>query len=1620
MIRVTSLNINGGFRNESNYTLKNNIIIKTKYDINLLHYSNSLPQLPFGMGFADADRETPTLTASKTNLIILLQDTRGPQAPFFPGGLEISSLKENTISNINPSHPSSGGVHTIVAGPITKYNHEIIFIDYRFLLIVRLHSLTPLLIINAYLPSLSSESAIAAKKRYFQNPRIYLLNRILEAIEDNKDCLVIMGGDLNTQFDQKMSKEEKRLWVKINLTNINSVLTSSDLGYTFPARQTTIDHILLSPCQDLRPISLAYSSSITDHNYVIAEVEATSIDRKTELPSPLLFPCWDTYSLTTSINTRVTRDMNLSLNSHLLRLKWIAEKLTPPQKSVLPSPPDAAFFGNLLSLLLRIEKEDFNARKLLTTIVKLRSHSISSPHLIPSASFLLEAAQKVIIAKAKGEDYVPLLTGTKNETQRLLSWSAHEDRKISSWNKKVKLEEALLTRLYKRVIRSTLERRPTSVNIEDTLDEEGKRIGNKKAVLRRIGAHLESIATNNNARPDLLPIIYPLVTDPPPAATLSREHLENMLKHMKPTTPGKTKFHINYIKKADEDTRNLILDLLIEAWETKHVPSSWLVKKIVLLPKVEKPTFKDYRPISLIEPPRKLLVGALVKSQFLWNRVSPFQFGFRPGTGVDNASAILHSTIIQANRNASSLIIISLDFAKAFDRLPWNILPELMSRVGVHEEVTKFALDMEVKGRCELDEGISYRTKAGSPQGSIAAPLLWAGAMNPLLLKLDKLKEERKPNMYSYHVTYADDICLLAEGYEEAHLLLGLVDEFLLVTGLTLSSSKCVVSWNDHFIPQPHHTWRDFQVIGKEAFKHLGRYISPLSDPQPHPKLHQKVYDAQRAMAILHKNATSATMIRYVCNSVIWPLVGHALTFQANSDHLVKLVDKTYKQIIKRKLYLHNSFPDTLVIFPLGQHYLGSRPFFVYLGMRKITTLHRLLYSSEVDRWSASILCNEGYLNSFLSHKNHRHVPGLCLGSGEDHSEDSLREVEMVDYLHTQKYKVKATFQEALNPNKLCIVLHFASKESHFTAKTTTPWHCSLQDKTRCYLSALLIMCRLGTWSQDLRFEFSLDLLKRTLSAGKKHKALKIANSDLLGEIYKLWSHSSITYVNSKTPRKKSFIDTKDVNFVFNTEDISTPHIRHGHSANTTKEIIAKKEFKDYLALRDEKYAHHSYKWSDLPFVFLADFWCSINLDITLKGMKILMNHEWCESTKLKRMQQRKPKSTTLNAAIEGRKMDEEDEEDEEAENDDIAPNPMRINRRDPLLTMQDASIYDDAAIEQQELGLQKHLIKCGVMDDPNSGQTSSSPKQAEEVLYYSTSTAKSSSPPSITPITSLPETHKKSKRKKAPIANSEKKARLQMEQNTARKVTTQADVRDLLKLYREEKIAEQIRMRQAKILADLTEAKEELKKPLNFLLLASKRERKRRQQLRDLLQEGNEALKNIRKELTKLEQVDGTCKICNSNTSETHAHWLCDCPAKESDFFKECISLAENRFRSSENYLIIRQATQDILNSIKNDPDPETKANSCHGFFTPLLLTNTPTFMALTPKFREMTLYLLLHTLRKVSIATWKARCKALSSIEEDLFRKAKTQSEAHPTSNRYHPPKILSKTSTYFYSHS
>ena len=180
---------------------------------------------------------------------------------------------------------------------------------------------------------------------------------------------------------------------------------------------------------------------------------------------------------------------------------------------------------------------------------------------------------------------------------------------------------------------------------------------------------------------------------------------------------------------------NLLLKVLNYVFHNNATAYDWFISIIAPIHKKGPKMDPDnYRGISLISCLYKLLTAILNKriaSFCLENQIlSKAQLGFVMGSRCSDAHMILHNLINDyCHMNGKWLYSCFVDFSKAFDCIPRDILFERLKTKGITGKVFNLIKNIYMNEKCRIKIGgrlsDTFEANQGVRQGCILSPLLF-------------------------------------------------------------------------------------------------------------------------------------------------------------------------------------------------------------------------------------------------------------------------------------------------------------------------------------------------------------------------------------------------------------------------------------------------------------------------------------------------------------------------------------------------------------------------------------------------------------------------------------------------------------------------------------------------------------------------------------------------------------------------------------------------------------------------------------------------------------------------------------------------------------------------------
>ena len=202
---------------------------------------------------------------------------------------------------------------------------------------------------------------------------------------------------------------------------------------------------------------------------------------------------------------------------------------------------------------------------------------------------------------------------------------------------------------------------------------------------------------------------------------------------------------------------------------------------ITLLPKCPRAeNIKQFRTIALINVIFKLVSKAFAArlSPVAHRVISRSQSAFLKGRLIHDGDLALHEVVHELKSKNLPAVVLKLDFEKAYDRVSWAFLREVLTRKGFESGVIHRLMQLVTGGQTDFpingEVGPFFRNKQGVRQGDPSSPILFnfmADALAGMLEAASRVGHIRGvvPNLMDggvTHLQYADDTIILVQNSE--------------------------------------------------------------------------------------------------------------------------------------------------------------------------------------------------------------------------------------------------------------------------------------------------------------------------------------------------------------------------------------------------------------------------------------------------------------------------------------------------------------------------------------------------------------------------------------------------------------------------------------------------------------------------------------------------------------------------------------------------------------------------------------------------------------------------------------------------------------------------------------
>lgn len=336
----------------------------------------------------------------------------------------------------------------------------------------------------------------------------------------------------------------------------------------------------------------------------------------------------------------------------------------------------------------------------------------------------------------------------------------------------------------------------------------------------------------------------------------------------------------------------LLVKLLKELITTGSIPEGWKESKTVLIPKTRKPKVHEFRPIALTNIGYKIAMAVVrmsIEDHVEINRwVKDTQAGFTKGGRIENNIFILKYCIERTFERKKTLVVISIDYTKAFDSIKRDKMIEVLIDHWISPDVIDIIAKLYEgdKTIVKIAEGeeVDIPVTSGIRQGCTGSTTLFKLVTYKIMKKLEELNLGYKDETFKItSLFFADDGMLLAEGLEDAETVIEEVVNTSRECGLEINKQKSnIIIFNKKDKPQ--------EIAGikvADRIKYLGLTINDSKNCFKIQK--EQIIGKARKCANMAYSVVARSCSRLLIGKTFWKCVAlPAIMYGANIIEFTK------------------------------------------------------------------------------------------------------------------------------------------------------------------------------------------------------------------------------------------------------------------------------------------------------------------------------------------------------------------------------------------------------------------------------------------------------------------------------------------------------------------------------------------------------------------------------------------------------------------------------------------------------------------------------------------------------------------------------------------------------------
>ena len=232
---------------------------------------------------------------------------------------------------------------------------------------------------------------------------------------------------------------------------------------------------------------------------------------------------------------------------------------------------------------------------------------------------------------------------------------------------------------------------------------------------------------------------------------ITEEEVRNKLRiAKKPSSAVKGDLLPRVMKRHYGEVVRPVTQIFNAVFRSGKWPSMWKTETTVIIPKKSSPSdLTECRNISCTPFLSKVLESVLLEDLRKSIPTDPSQYGGIKGSSVDHLLADLMDNILRPLDSGNPVVLLAVDFEKAFNRLDHKECLKQLRRLGAEEHlialVRSFLTNRKMRAKVAGTLSEEKLLRGGSPQGSILGCYLYCSTTQRIDGSLPRTRNRRPP-----------------------------------------------------------------------------------------------------------------------------------------------------------------------------------------------------------------------------------------------------------------------------------------------------------------------------------------------------------------------------------------------------------------------------------------------------------------------------------------------------------------------------------------------------------------------------------------------------------------------------------------------------------------------------------------------------------------------------------------------------------------------------------------------------------------------------------------------------------------------------------------------------------